>query len=109
MSRPFPAASSEEQLIETLRTAEPAEKAIACKQLAIHGSKAAVPELAKLLTDEQLASWSRIALEAIPDPAAEQRSSRQRKRCKGKLLGGHDQFDRRPPTVAAVDALADAA
>ena len=39
---------------------EPAKKAIACKQLAIHGTKQAVPELAKLLHDEQLASWARI-------------------------------------------------
>jgi hypothetical protein len=32
----------------------------------------AVPALAALLTDEQLAAWARIALEAIPDPAADQ-------------------------------------
>ena len=37
---------------------EAAEKAIACKQLAVYGSKDAVPELAQLLADEQLASWS---------------------------------------------------
>jgi len=47
---------------------QPEEKAIACKQLAIHGSSNAVAELAKLLSDRQLASWSRIALEAIPGP-----------------------------------------
>ena len=39
-------------LIEKLRSGEPAEKAFACKQLAIHGGKAAVPELAKILSDE---------------------------------------------------------
>lgn len=42
------------------------DKAIACKQLAVHGSSAAVPALAKLLSNERLASWARIALEAIP-------------------------------------------
>lgn len=67
----LPPAASEQELIQTLRTGEPAAKAIACKQLAIYGTKLAVPELAKLLSDPQLASWSRIALEAIPDPAAD--------------------------------------
>src|SRR3954451_20250541 len=62
---------TEKQLIETLRSGKPEDKAIACKQLAIRGSKEAVPELAKLLPDEQLSSWSRIALEAITDPAAD--------------------------------------
>jgi HEAT repeat protein len=63
-------AAEETKLIETLRTAAKPEKAMACKKLAIHGSKAAVPELAKLLADKELASWARIALEAIPDEAA---------------------------------------
>ncbi len=82
------AAPSEKQLLETLRTGAPAEKAIACKQLAIHGSKAAVPELAKLLADEQLASWSRIALEAIPDPSADAALIEAAKSLKGQLLVG---------------------
>ena len=34
------------------------------------GTKAAVPDLARLLADEQLSSWARIALEAIPEPSA---------------------------------------
>ena len=83
-----PSAPSEKQLIETLRSAGPAEKALACKQLAIHGSKAAVPELAKLLTDEQLASWSRIALEAIPDPAADEALIEAATTLDGPLLVG---------------------
>src|SRR5687768_8473519 len=62
----------ESELIAILRSETPkAEKAIACKQLAIHGSDAAVPELSKLLSDEQLASWARTALEAIPGAAAD--------------------------------------
>lgn len=51
--------------------APPADKAFACKQLAIWGGPEAIPALAPLLADEQLASWARIALEAIPDPASD--------------------------------------
>lgn len=57
----------EKSLIAILRSdAAPAEKAITCKHLAVHGSADAVPDLAKLLADPQLSSWARIALEAIP-------------------------------------------
>ena len=65
-----PSSPKEKELLGVLQSGAPQEKALACKQLAIHGSKAAVPELAKLLSDEQLASWARIALEAIPDSSA---------------------------------------
>ena len=54
-------------LIAVLESDAPsAEKALVCKQLAIYGGQQAVPALAKLLTDKELASWSRIALEVIP-------------------------------------------
>lgn len=60
----------EQDLIAVLASnAAEADKALVCKQLAVHGSAAAVPELAKLLGNERLSSWARIALEAIPDPA----------------------------------------
>ena len=88
LSRPFPPTSSEQRLIESLRAGAPEEKAFACKQLAIYGSKAAVPDLAKLLADEQLASWARIALEAIPDPAADEALIDAAKTLDGKLLVG---------------------
>jgi len=88
LAQPFPAAATEEQLIEQLRSATPEGKAIACKQLSIYGSKAAVPELAKLLSDEHFASWSRIALEAIPDPAADAALMEAAKTLKGQLLVG---------------------
>ena len=66
-------AEKEQKLIAVLRSDAPGdEKAIACKQLAIEGSSDAVPELAKLLMDPQLASWARIALEAIPGPATDE-------------------------------------
>lgn len=61
----------EKAAIAVLRGASPeADKALACKQLAIHGSADAVPDLAKLLGDARLASWARIALEAIPGDEA---------------------------------------
>jgi HEAT repeat protein len=88
LSNPFPAARSEQELIESLRTGEPAEKAIACKQLAIYGNKSAVPELAKLLSNEELASWSRIALEAIPDPSADEALIAAASTLQGRLLVG---------------------
>ncbi len=64
--------SQEASLLAILRSDAPsAEKAITCKELAIHGSVAAVPELAKLLPDPQLSSWARTALEAIPGDEAD--------------------------------------
>lgn len=63
---------SEPELIAVLRSdASEADKAITCKRLAITGSPAAVSDLAKLLDNERLASWARIALEAIPGPEAD--------------------------------------
>jgi HEAT repeat protein len=88
LAQPFPAAATEEELIEQLRTATPEGKAMACKQLSIYGTKAAVPELAKLLSDEQMSSWSRIALEAIPDPTADAALIEAAGKLNGKLLVG---------------------
>ncbi|MBL8849500.1 MAG: hypothetical protein JNG89_07445, partial [Planctomycetaceae bacterium] len=66
-------AAPEQEFIAILQSDGPeADKALACKKLAVVGSEAAVPELAKLLTNERLASWARIALEAIPGPAADE-------------------------------------
>jgi HEAT repeat protein len=68
-----PSPKKEQDLIAVLRSDAPkAKKADACKDLAVYGSPKAVPDLAKLLTDEQLASWARIALEAIPGEAADE-------------------------------------
>lgn len=68
--------------------APPAEKAIPCKQLAIYGSEAAVPALAPLLRDPELASWARIALEAIPGPAADAALRQALGQVEGRLLIG---------------------
>ena len=87
-----PAAGGDEneaKLIGVLTSkAPPQEKAITCKRLAIFGSKAAVPALAPLLADKDLASWARIALEAIPGPEADEALRKAVGSLKGNLLIG---------------------
>ncbi len=111
-------AAKEKELIEKLRSDAPAaEKAIACKQLAVYGSPQAVPELARLLTDEHLASWSRIALEAIPGPEASEALRKAMDAVKDRLLVGtinsigvrKDEAAVDPLTVRLQDANADVA
>ena len=64
---PDPPSDIEAQLLAVLRSDAPAaDKAIACKKLAIYGSSLAVDDLANLLPNPELSSWARIALEAIP-------------------------------------------
>ena len=88
----------QQKLIAVLRSdAPPAEKAIACKRLAICGGKEAVPALAPLLADEELASWARIALEAIPDPAADDALRQALGKAAGPAADRGDQLDRRAP------------
>ncbi|MCH2400452.1 MAG: HEAT repeat domain-containing protein, partial [Pirellulales bacterium] len=86
-----PAVADEQEptLLAVLRSdAAPADKALACKNLAIYGSDRAVPELAKLLPDPQLSSWARIALEAIPGEAANAALRAAADRLAGRLQVG---------------------
>jgi HEAT repeat protein len=79
----------ETELLDVLRSdAPPADKALVCKQLAVHGSAASVGELAKLLPDEQLSSWARIAIEAIPGDEANQALREAAQQLDGLLLVG---------------------
>ena len=79
----------ERELLAVLRSdTTPAEKALACKNLAIYGSAQAVPDLEKLLPNPQLSSWARIALEAIPGEAADEALRRAAAELKGRLLIG---------------------
>ncbi|MGM0488713.1 MAG: HEAT repeat domain-containing protein [Planctomycetota bacterium] len=79
----------EQPLIELLQSDAPkAEKAITCKKLAVWGSGKAVPALAELLPDPELASWARIALEVIPDPAADQALRDAMETVEGRTLIG---------------------
>ena len=76
-------------LITLLKSNGPkADKALACKKLAIFGGKDAVPALAPLLTDPELASWARIALEAIPGPAADAALRNAMDKVQGRVLVG---------------------
>ncbi len=81
--------SQEPELLAVLRSEAPAaDKAMACKQLAIHGTSAAVPDLAKLLPNEQFSSWARTALEAIPGPEADAALRSASESLEGRLLIG---------------------
>ncbi len=87
------AASSQDKEREAIAvlqstTSAPADKAIACKRLAVYGGKDAVPALAPLLLDKELASWARIPLEAIPDPAAGAALRDAMGKLEGRLLVG---------------------
>jgi HEAT repeat protein len=64
------------------------EKEGACRQLAVIGTKAAVPVLAGMLTDEKLSHMARNALETIPDPAVDEALRDAAGKVKGKLLVG---------------------
>lgn len=79
----------EQEQLAILRSDAPkADKALACKKLAIDGSAAAVPDLAKLLSDPELASWTRIALEAIPGTEADEALRKATESLDGVLLVG---------------------
>ena len=82
-------AETEKKLIGILRSDAPAdEKAITCKRLAVYGGDDAVPVLAPLLEDPRLASWARVALEAIPGPAADAALRTAVPKLQGRLLVG---------------------
>lgn len=81
--------TEESSLLAVLRSdAADSEKAIACKGLAIHGSPSAVADLAKLLPNERLSSWGRIALEAIPGPESDEALRNAAGSLEGRLLVG---------------------
>lgn len=84
-----PSPEVETQQLSILRSeAPPGEKAVACKRLAIDGTYHSVPDLARLLGDPQLASWARIALEAIPGPEADEALRTAAGELQGLLLTG---------------------
>ena len=63
-------------------------KRFVCEQLSIIGTGEEVPALAKLLTDEEMSHVARIALERIPDPAADAALRDALDKAKGKILIG---------------------
>ncbi len=83
------AAAKQRELIGVLKSdAAPGEKGLACKQLAVYGTKDAVPALAALLSDPDLASWARIALEVIPGSAPDAALRKAMGQLQGRLLVG---------------------
>lgn len=79
----------EQQLLAILQSDQSdAAKATACKQLSVYGSSAAVADLAKLLSNERLASWARIALEVIPGNEADAALRQAAETLDGRLLVG---------------------
>jgi HEAT repeat protein len=103
-----PAASpeKEQELLAILKSdAAPADKAMTCKQLAIFGSGASVPELAKLLPVPELSSWARIALEAIPGSEANEALRTATGTLQGRLLVGTINSIGVRRDAAAVDTL----
>jgi len=94
------------KLISVLQSDAPAQdKAITCKKLAIYGTQDAAPALAALLSDERLASWARIALEAIPGPAADEALRGAMGKLQGLLLIGVINSIGSRRDVGAVDGL----
>jgi acetyl esterase/lipase len=86
--QPVTAADKAREALNTLKSGSPAEKALACKQLAVYGKADAVPALAPLLEDQHLASWARIALEVIPGAAADRALRDALDKTRGRLLVG---------------------
>jgi HEAT repeat protein len=82
--------TSETDLIAILQSdkSQPEDKAMACKRLAVYGSDQCVSEVSKLLDQDQLSSWARITLEAIPGRAANDALRNAAKALKGRTLIG---------------------
>lgn len=99
----------EKQLIATIQSpdASQADKVLACKKLAVVGSKDAVPALAALLSDEKLGHMARYGLEPMPDPAAGTALRDAMGKLKGKLLVGVMNSIGVRRDTAAVGALAE--
>jgi len=98
--------AKQRDLIAVLQSdAAKSEKAITCKKLAIYGDEQSVPVLAPLLADKELASWARIALEAIPGPAADTALRNAMGKLQGRLLVGVINSIAVRRDVLAVDPL----
>jgi HEAT repeat protein len=86
--RSFAQTADEAKLIADLQSGDQKAKADACRVLAHVGTKAAVPALAALLTDEKNSHMARYALETIPDPSVDEALRAALSQTKGRLLAG---------------------
>jgi len=79
----------EAKLIAVLKSDGPLkDKADACRELSLVGTKEAVAPLAKLLGDEKLSHLARYGLEPIPDPAVDEALRSALGKLKGRPLIG---------------------
>jgi HEAT repeat protein len=86
---PVPPKEQEAKLLAVLQSgASQKEKADACRELAHVGTKNAVPVLAALLDDEQLAHMARYGLETIPSSAVDKAFRDALANLKGRHLIG---------------------
>ena len=77
----------QDQLIAVLKSdATHKEKSDACRELAVIGTKAAVPTLVAMLPDETMSHMARYALETIPDPSVDQAFRAALSQLKGRPL-----------------------
>jgi HEAT repeat protein len=83
------AGESEDKLLGVLKSnADRKAKADACMALSHVATKASVPTLAALLSNEELAHMARYALEPIPDPSVEEALRDALGKLKGRLRVG---------------------
>ncbi|HYW78701.1 MAG TPA: HEAT repeat domain-containing protein [Thermoguttaceae bacterium] len=84
-----PAEGDETQLLAVLESDAPLfEKGKACQRLAVIGTNASVPVLAKFLGDPEMAHYARTGLEAIPDSSVDDALRDAMGRLEGQLLAG---------------------
>ena len=76
------------ELIALLKSDSPERKGESLQAARRVRDKDAVPAIAPYLADEELSSWARIALEAIPDPACDEALREAEGTLKGRLLIG---------------------
>ena len=77
------------KLVAVLKSDAPQkEKADACRELALIGTKDAVAPLAALLADEKLSHMARYGLETIPDPSVDVALREAAAKLQGNLLVG---------------------
>ena len=86
---PAPGPEQMNKLIAVLKSDAPhKEKADACRQLGVVGTKDAVPALAALLPDEKLSHMARYGLEPNPDPSVDDALRDALGKLKGRPLVG---------------------
>jgi HEAT repeat protein len=86
---PAPGPEQVSKLIAVLKSDAPhKEKADACRQLGVVGTKDAVPALAALLPDEKLSHMARYGLEPNPDPSVDDALRDALGKLKGRPLVG---------------------